>query len=113
MDHLVAGDRGDSERLLKRILGASSSESDDEPHHAYLYDDRRVVEKYMPDLVLDPKTTIPPLDVSSDLTYQLNCFIYALNFILRFEFFTNNAQIIDFMAKMTARHRERASKIKK
>ncbi len=107
MDHLVAGDRDDSERLLKRILGASSSESDDEPHHAYLYDDRRVVEKYMPDLVLDPKITIPPLDVSSDLTYQLNCFIYSLNFILRFEFFTNNDQVVNFMAYASNRMKER------
>ena len=39
-DYLIAGDKGDSERLLLKILDGSTSKSDDEPHYAYLYDDR-------------------------------------------------------------------------
>ena len=47
-----------------------------------------------------------------DLTYMLNCFVYSLNFILRYEFFTKNSQVVDFITQMTYRDRERALKIK-
>ena len=47
-----------------------------------------------------------------DLTYMLNCFVYSLNFILRYEFFTKNSQVVDFITQMTERHRDRALKIK-
>ena len=47
-----------------------------------------------------------------DLTYMLNCFVYSLNFILRYEFFTKNSQVVDFITQMTDRHRDRVLKIK-
>ena len=95
--NLISGDRGGSKPGILALLESSDSDSD-EPNYSYLYDDRSVVEQYIPERVLDIKTTILPLDVSSDLTFQLNCFIYALNFILRYEFFTNTEQIVSFMS---------------
>jgi hypothetical protein len=95
--NLISGDRGGSKPAILALLESSDSDSD-EPNYSYLYDDRSVVEQYIPERVLDIKTTILPLDVSSDLTFQLNCFIYALNFILRYEFFTNTEQIVSFMS---------------
>ena len=47
-----------------------------------------------------------------ELTYMLNCFVYSLNFILRYEFVTKNSQVVDFITQMTYIDRERALKIK-